>query len=190
MDLTLSLVDGKVESKTFQKKMNLFLYLPATSAHPQGCIKGTIYGLIGRYYAQNTHRKDYIYFVVTLYRHLLDRSWDREFIRRLILEATSTIESRSTATTPASSRVKDDEENLFIHLEYHPNDISRKKLKAFYEEHCGKLFRKEMGIGEPTIAYSRPKNIGDYITQAKLHQAPGKTASILMGEYRSGLNPS
>ena len=189
LDLTLSIVDGKIVSKTFQKKMNLFLYLPASSAHPQGCIKGTIYGLIGRYYAQNSYRKDYIYFVTTLYRHLLDRSWDREFIRRLILEATSTIESRSSATTPASSRVTDDEDNLFIHLEYHPNDIGRKKLKSLYDEHCGTLFHKEMGISEPTIAYSRPKNIGDFITQAKLHQAPGQTASILMGEYKQGLYP-
>ena len=134
LDLTLSIENGRVVTRTFQKPMNLFLYLPSGSAHPQGCIKGTIYGLISRYYAQTTYQKDYIYFLVTLYhyRHLYDRSWDKEFIQGLILEATYTIKSWSSATTPASLQVKDDENNLFIHLECHPNDITCKKLKALY----------------------------------------------------------
>ena len=38
-------------------------------------------------------------------------------------------------------------------------------------------------------AYSRQRNIGDYASQAKLHQAPGRTASIIMGEYLRGMNP-
>ena len=48
LDLTLSIEDGRIVSKTYQKPMNLFLYLPPSSSHPPGCIKGTIYGLINR----------------------------------------------------------------------------------------------------------------------------------------------
>jgi hypothetical protein len=44
--------------------------------------------------------------------------------------------------------------------------------------------RAELSIVRPTIAYSQPKNIGDYITKAKLHQAPGQTSSIIMGEFK------
>ena len=38
------------------KKINLHLYIPPMSAHPSWCIKGTIFGLIDQYHAQNTYR--------------------------------------------------------------------------------------------------------------------------------------
>eukprot|EP00956_Cyclotella_meneghiniana_P015107 scaffold22917_cov55-Cyclotella_meneghiniana.AAC.3 len=60
LDLTIMIRGSKIETKTFQKKMNLYLYIPPSSAHPTGCIKGTVFGLIRRYHAQNTHRKDFI----------------------------------------------------------------------------------------------------------------------------------
>ena len=50
-------------------------------------------------------------------------------------------------------------------------------------------FQKELGIGQPTIAYSRPRNVSNYVTQAKLHQAHGRLASTIMGEYEQGLAP-
>ena len=56
LDLTLFIEGNKISSRTFQKKMNLYLYLPSSSAHPISCLKGTIYGLISRYHAQNTYR--------------------------------------------------------------------------------------------------------------------------------------
>ena len=92
LDLTLTIENNRIVTKTFQKVMSLHLYLPSASAHPRGCIKGTVYGLINRYYSQNTYRKDFVYFVVLLYRRILDRGWEREFIRDLILEATTKIE--------------------------------------------------------------------------------------------------
>ena len=84
---------------------------------------------------------------------------------------------------PAREGEEEDETQLFIHLEYHPHNISCQEIQQEYQRHCGKLFKKELGINRPTIAYSRPKNIGDYVTQAKLHQAPGRFASPIMGEY-------
>jgi hypothetical protein len=191
LDLTLTIEGNKIVSKTFQKAMNLYLYLPSASAHPAGCIKGTIYGLINRYYAQNTYRRDYIYFVGLLYHRLLQRGWERVYIRGLMLEATTKIEARGypNQQSPTPTLSRDDEDRVFIHLQYHPRDISRGDIQQLYEKHCGPLFRQELGVGKPTIAYSRPLNIGDYITQAKLHQAPGETASKIMGEHDQGLSP-
>ena len=51
LDVTLTLKNGTIETTTFQKEQNLYLYLPPSSCHPHGTIKGTIYGLIGRYFA-------------------------------------------------------------------------------------------------------------------------------------------
>ena len=192
LDLTLTIEGDRIVTKTFQKKMNLYLYIPFASAHPTGCIKGTIYGLIRRYHAQNTYRHDYIHFVILLYRRLLERGWDRAYIRGLISEATATIESDNTKKRPPPARdgeEDDDIPRLFLHLQYHPHDIPRQEIQQEYQRHCAKLFKKELGIDRPTIAYSRPKNVGDYVTQAKLHQAPGRLASTIMGELEQGLSP-
>lgn len=192
LDLTLTIEGERITSKTFQKKMNLYLYLPATSAHPPGCIKGTIYGLIRRYHAHNTYRHDYVSFVGLLYSRLLERGWSREVLRPLFLAATTAVEKKRPTelptTTPTANSTKD-AKLLFIHLQYHPDDISRQRIQQLYQEHCGEIFEHELEIERPTIAYSRAPNIADYVTQAKLHEAPGRSASICMGEFKKGLDP-
>jgi hypothetical protein len=35
---------GYIETTTYKKPMNLHLYIPGLSAHPEGCLKGTIFG--------------------------------------------------------------------------------------------------------------------------------------------------
>lgn len=190
LDLTLTIEGTKITSRTYQKKMNLYLYIPPASAHPTGCIKGTIFGLIRRYKAQNTYRRDFVNLVKLLYRRLIARGWDPSFIRPIFSEACRSAERPlpdSTSSSPAKSSTKN---RLFIHMVYHPDDIPRRRVQELYEKHCGPLLRDTLGIERPTIAYSRPKNIGDFITKAKLHQARDNTASSIMGEYRRGLSPS
>ena len=72
-------------------------------------------------------------------------------------------------------------DEIYLHFQFHPNDISHRQIRDIYDEHLAKKFHSTLGIKQAIVAYSRPKNIGDYITQAKLHQAAGKTASIIMG---------
>lgn len=196
LDLTLSIKENKIVSRTFQKKMNLYLYIPPMSAHPSGCIKGTIYGLVRRYHAHNTYRKDFVLFVSLLYRRLIARGWEREAMRKLILEACRYVQQKANATNadnanqPAGEPTNNDDENrLFIHLKYHPDDIPRQRVQQLYQQHCGEILRRECKIERPTIAYSRPKNLGDLLTKAKYYQAPGKSTSIILGEFRDGLNP-
>ena len=173
--------------------MNLYLYLPSSSAHPLSCLKGAIYGLISRYHAQKTYREDYLLFVRLLYRRLLNRGWERELLWQIFTEVSTRIKAwwRSPTISPTTQPTDaEDEERLFIHLEYHPDNIKRNRSQELYTLHCGELFKQKLDIKQPTIAYSRLKNIGDYITSAKLHQATGRTLSLIMGEYKNGLNPS
>ena len=190
LDLTLTIVGDRIETKTFQKLMNLYLYLTPASAHPIGVIKGTIFGLLSRYFAQNTHREDYIYFVTLLYRRLLRRNWQIEDIYPIFLEAAERIEAKSRETSQATTSKDGKLDNtMFIHLQYHPHDIPRRTIRQLFEEHCSEPFRASMGIERAMIAYSRLKNIGEYVTQAKLHEPPGQSSDIIMGEYKAGLDP-
>ena len=51
LDLTIQVYHtGLITTKTFQKKMNLYLYIPPYSAHPSGLFKSIIYSTIRRYW--------------------------------------------------------------------------------------------------------------------------------------------
>merc|ERR1711983_277890 len=60
LDLTISISDGRIVTKTFQKSLNLYQYIPPTSAHPPGMMRGIISILLKTYCRQNTFHKDYI----------------------------------------------------------------------------------------------------------------------------------
>ncbi len=70
LGLTLTICGKSIKSKTFQKIMNLYLYLLQTSNHLLSCIKGILHSLIGCYYVQNNHCKDNVTIVGLLYKWL------------------------------------------------------------------------------------------------------------------------
>ncbi|KAL7534362.1 hypothetical protein ACHAXR_005819, partial [Thalassiosira sp. AJA248-18] len=54
-DLTITIYQlNQIETCTYQKPMNLQLYIPQASAHPKGEIKGMIFGELRRYKKQNS----------------------------------------------------------------------------------------------------------------------------------------
>lgn len=60
LDLTIQIDQetGEITTKTYQKPCSLHLYIPPHSAHPAGCTKGLIFGILRRYYKQNTKIED------------------------------------------------------------------------------------------------------------------------------------
>ena len=95
-------------------------------------------------------------------------------------------------TTATQEPIETEESNLkdtlFIHFKFHMNDISQQAMRLEFETHLAKMIRNDLGVTKMTIAYSRPLNIRNYITRAKLHQPPGKIASKIFGEFKSGLD--
>ncbi|KAL7533528.1 hypothetical protein ACHAWF_004529 [Thalassiosira exigua] len=83
---------------------------------------------------------------------------------------------------PPSATDLSSKEGLFVHWEYHPNDIPRKQIRAIYDDTLKDTLANTLGIKQTTIAFSRPENIRELLTRAKLHQAPGQPAS----KYYSG----
>ena len=59
-------------TRTFQEKCNLFLYIPAHSAHPPMLIKGLVYGFLETYWHQNTYRSDYTKMTKLLFKRTLN----------------------------------------------------------------------------------------------------------------------
>ena len=169
--------------------MNLHLYIPPASEHPPGNIKGVIFSLVQRYFKQNTFLKDFVYFVGLLYYRLILRGWDRPTITGRILEATSKVEKQAPSAVLSPDKDDSLENILILHFEYHKDGFSKKLVRSIYDEHLGTFCPKDARVGRTIVAYSRPKNIGEFVSKAKLHQAPDKNASTILGEFRQGLDP-
>lgn len=185
LDLTISIERGRIVYKTYQKALNLYQYIPPTSAHPPWMMRGIIYSLMRNYRRQNTYDEDYYEVAIKLFDRHVARGWDRATMRDYILDADRKLSFPSPTTQPSNPPPPtnpSNKERLFIHMEYQPHDIPRKHVRAIYNMTCKEVFETELNITQATIAYSRPKNIKDLVTKAKLHQAPGKPVS----KYYSG----
>ena len=59
LDLTVTIDNGKVSTRTFRKERNLNQCLSPLSNHPRSIIKGMIHGMLKQYFCQNSNREDY-----------------------------------------------------------------------------------------------------------------------------------
>ena len=151
--------------------------------HPPIVILGMIYGLLRKYREQNTHREHYIEMTVLLYRRLRARGWEAALLKSLFEDATAKVELQRPSKTHERNNTTDGR-RIFIHTEFHPAGIARKKIRQAYMDTCGDAFLElntenggTMKLIDTTIAYSRPKNLRDLLTSAKLREVEGRGVS-------------
>ena len=190
LDLTISIEnDSFITTKTFQKAMNLYQYLSPMSNHPPGMMKCIIYSLLKTYKNQNTYLEDYLDVVVKLFNRHAARGRNKAVLKRMILENNDKLERQTLlpayrTTLPTNSALENTLERpnrLFIHMEYSRNDMPKKAVRSIVDATLSNTL-EDLQISQTTVAYSRPKNIKDLFSKAKLHQAKGKEISV----YYSG----
>jgi hypothetical protein len=184
LDLTILIGnDRRISTKTFQKEMNLFLYIPPISSHSPSVLNGLIFGQLRRFWLQNSHTSDFIHCTHAFFNHLLARGHDSINIRRLFLLAAARLDLPTTLT-PAKRPGPTAERPVFLHVEYHPRQIERLDIQKVYGELCAGTFRETpnkenipTGIGRLTIAYSRPPNLRDLLCRTKMVQPENERVS-------------
>ena len=137
---------GLITTKTFQKKMNFYLYIPPYSAHPPGLFKSIIYSTIRRYWIQNSIWKDFTEIVTQFYRRLLHRGYrshsiDPTFVTTLYTltqgipfystDSLAPLNRKEMMSTKVQQSNKNGK-NLYFHLRYHPKGISSKSIQSAY----------------------------------------------------------
>ena len=185
LDLTVSIDSlGMITTKTFQKPTNLFQYISPHSSHPPSITNSLIYGLLHTYYRQNSEPSDFLHMVQLLFRRLQARGHSTESLTPTFQNAISKITATDndpflTPKRPTKKLTR--QEQLFLHLPYHPRDISRKCIRNIYEATCEepsefgnfKELTNEntggtMSIDKLTICYHRPKNLRDILSPTTL----------------------
>ena len=204
LDLIIQLNKGKFKFKTYQKNLNLYLYIPPHSAHPPGVQKSLVYGCLQKYWKQNSDVEDYKRITRLFFDRLQTRGHEPSNLRTIFLDAASKLKPRNflfnkqlkTQNVDKEKEEKekndldDDGEELFFKYIFHPKDISRLTLRSLYEDTCEvahensdgfKNFRisktVSMKVKKLTIAYRRDENLKDRITPSRLYQNPDNPAS-------------
>jgi hypothetical protein len=167
LDITISINDlNRIETRTYQKPMNLYLYITENSAHPKKMMRGMIYGELKRYHRQNSRREDYLKMVRLLYLRLRARRWSAGLLKEWILAAADKIESNQQPRLRAAVNPKD---RLFLHMQYHPRGITRQQVRAAFDATCDMFNGTPAAIKQVTVALSRPRNLKDDLTSARFY---------------------
>jgi hypothetical protein len=142
LDLTISLnPDHSLTTCTFQKSMNLYLYLCPSSSHPPGIWKSLIYGSIRRFWLQNSDPIDYRNVVSAFFSQLCDRGHDPERLAPLFLEGANSVNRTLYSRTPnraLPNKLETDDRPLFFHLQYHPLEVPNSEIHTAFQECCPK----------------------------------------------------
>jgi hypothetical protein len=151
LDLTITIDDnGYITTKTYQKEMNLYLYLPPHSSQPPGMLRSLIIGCLRRYWLQNSAINDFTHISKEFFNRLLDRGYDRPTLLQQYTKALQVLREtlpwaiihnleedylteRKRKETANLSKERTDKD-LYFHWEYHPRQIDRSQIQEAYKK--------------------------------------------------------
>ncbi len=175
MDLNIELRDTKIHSSTFQKALNLYLYIPPTSAHPPSCLKGLISGEMRRYWLQN----DPSSFETILKKFIIrltERGHQLQYLLPLLQQAAKLINNQRI-----HKENKDNRNTLFIHHRYHPRGLQRKDIRDIYD----RTLKPFLNFDAMTVAISRPNNLREILTKTPLKKPTSLDIPRLIEDMKS-----
>jgi hypothetical protein len=161
LDLNIRIEGSSITTSTFQKPLNLYLYIPPLSAHPPSCFKGLIYGELKRYWDQNSPT-DFANILAKFIQQIVERGHSLEKLSPLLLQAATALDYKHAALIPDNN---DNQSTLFIHWPYHPYGIQRQTIRRIFNT----TLQPYIPFNKMQVAISRPKYLRDILTHAALN---------------------
>ena len=151
LDLTISIKNRQLHFKTYQKELNLYLYIPPLSAHPRDMLRGLIFGRLRAYYKQNTDKTDYYKMAWLLRSRLEDRGWQWKDFKKIFSDA-----HRRITGIDKKRLKKETGQPIFLHTTYHPRGLQRQQYRDIFKKTLGEVIPNRL-----IIAQQRPRNLKD-----------------------------
>lgn len=174
LDLNLTIKNGKITTKKFEKKHNLYLYIPFTSWHSANCKKSLIYSLCFRYFHLNDSDEDYITQVYKLYERLLKRGYPPSNTKNIIIEATTLLQQTRkgyfpSKSVPKSTPISPLKNTLIFKTTYHKT-LNKKALRYLIKKnlHHPNPLESNFNFNRNIIAYKRQNNLQELLFPSKL----------------------
>jgi hypothetical protein len=181
LDLRISIGPKRhLTFQTYQKPMNLYLYIPPGSAHPEKMLRSLIFGRLRAYWLQNTHPSDFYAMAVLLARRLMARGYSFPALKPLFEEASVRLQTQLSQRRAIPRQPPDPNDPakkaIIFHLEYHPRGIQRSQVRQVYSDTLAPFLPDRKLI----LAVSRPRNLRDRICSTRLPDVPGENPSDLI----------
>jgi hypothetical protein len=127
MDLTITIVDGRLHTTIYEKEQNLYLHIPPHSSHPKGVLTGLIFGqvlLIQHLCSASTDTDNKI---CEFYKQLHHRGHDNDSLQPLFSHAEENAAAYMGRSTEEKERLRklkkvSSNKQIHFHLQYHPED--------------------------------------------------------------------
>ena len=211
LDMTVSTTPtGCIHTSIYEKPLNLHLYLPQHSCHPQGILKSLIFGMMLRFFRLSSDAHDAQQAVRRLLYHLQARGYQPHDLNRLMSEAYAKYlrTPKTPSLTPALTTPPETwkaSPGIFLHLPYHPLDPTSHEIQRIFtdvmvsppgEPHLEKLRNFDKAPFDTSrliIAYSRPSNLGNFFSPRKMRPpgiAPSEVLLSITSEKSDAVDPN
>ena len=192
LDVTLTINNGCIDTCLYEKELNLYLYLPPSSAHPPGVLKGLVHGMIYRIIRLTSDKTKQKEFISALYNRLLYRGYSPKQMQSLFADSIKRINDNATHDNKLQVVQETKDNPIILHVPYHPLLASSQKIQCLFKKTLldnswedpqatplpdFKNKGKKLGISRLIVAYHRSKNIGNYLAPRKIESTPGPPAS-------------
>ena len=165
MDLTLHVTPQGIRTSLFEKKLNLYLYIPPHSAHAPGILRGLVFGMTARIVNLTSHWRDQATAMRNLFLRLCQRGYTSTQLRPLFDAALDRLNN------PPIPDPWYQEKRCFLHLPFHPNDPGSSTVQRLFRKpllsprgeptlpDLENLFGAQLRTNRLIVAYHRPNNL-------------------------------
>ena len=193
MDLTLSITDTGIHSKIFEKKLNLYLYIPPHSAHSPGVLRGLIIGMISRIFRLTTDWRDKKIAIRAFFLRLSNRGYASTDLRMHFAAALTHLE-RPTF----DEKWWEHEKRCFLHLPYHPDDPPSRSVQRLFRQHLLSPTAEPhlqdlrnhlacpLGTNRLIVAYHRPNNLRNLLFPRIFQELDSPVSSFIPCQLAAG----
>jgi len=91
LDLRDTVQEGVIKTQLYEKELNLYLYIPATSCHPPSILKIIIFGAVHRAKVLNSSTSNILPCILKTFQRLLAQGYSVDTLKPLFKEATRKI---------------------------------------------------------------------------------------------------
>ena len=180
LDMVLTIENNTITTKLYEKILNLYLYISPFSAHSPGVLSGLIIGNILRIHhlcSNDKIRNDFYqkFFLRLRARGYLPSQLIPLFDRGIALAKTKPMPSTKNKQRARQQQQQRDSQittsnnTVFLHVPYHPKDpISWSIQRLFRSRFLNQQEGTTAGFDRLTIAYSRPKNLGELLSYRRI----------------------
>eukprot|EP00956_Cyclotella_meneghiniana_P010187 scaffold14066_cov40-Cyclotella_meneghiniana.AAC.4 len=168
-DLTISIINNKIETDLYEKELNLYLYIPPHSSHPRGVFTGLISGQVLRIKPRLLARGHIPCNLNPLFKRAEENA--QEYL------------AKSPAEHEEARKLKQAEaqQQIYFHLQYHPEDPPSREVQKLWRDYVShpaddlpliekrNVMGEKVGIRKLIVAYSRPPNLRNRFSVRDIH---------------------